>query len=78
MLVFPFSFVSSAYVPTSTMPGWLQVWANHQPVSVTVNAVRDLVLGLPAASDVFQAVAWLVGILVVFMPISVRLYRRSV
>jgi ABC transporter DrrB family efflux protein len=74
----PLVFASSAFVPISSMPGWLQVWANHQPVSVTVNAVRDLVLGLPASSDVIQAVAWLVGILVVFMPISVRLYRRSV
>jgi ABC-type multidrug transport system permease subunit len=74
----PLVFASSAFVPIASMPGWLQVWANHQPVSVTVNAVRDLVLGLPASSDVIQAVAWLVGILVVFMPLSVRLYRRSV
>jgi ABC-2 type transport system permease protein/oleandomycin transport system permease protein len=74
----PLVFASSAFVPINSMPDWLQVWANHQPVSVTVNAVRDLVLGLPAASDVSQSVAWLVGILVVFMPLSVRLYRRSV
>src|SRR5438128_318345 len=73
----PLVFASSAFVKVSSMPGWLQPWANHQPVSVTVSAVRDLVLGLPAASDVRQSLAWLIGILVVFAPLSVRLYRRS-
>jgi ABC-2 type transport system permease protein/oleandomycin transport system permease protein len=74
----PLVFASSAFVPVSSMPSWLQVWANHQPVSVTVSAVRDLMLGLPASADVLRSVAWLLGILVVFVPISVRLYRRSV
>jgi ABC transporter DrrB family efflux protein len=74
----PLVFASSAFVPVSSMPSWLQVWANHQPVSVTVSAVRDLMLGLPASADVLKSVAWLLGILVVFVPISVRLYRRSV
>src|SRR3989449_6060493 len=55
----PLVFASSAFVKVSSMPGWLQPWANHQPVSVTVSAVRDLVLGLPAASDVRQSLAWL-------------------
>jgi ABC-2 type transport system permease protein/oleandomycin transport system permease protein len=60
------------------MPGWLQGWANHQPVSVTISAVRDLVLGLPAGSHLVQSLAWLIGILLVFAPLSVRLYRRTV
>ena len=74
----PLVFASSAFVPTTSMPSWLQVWANNQPVSVTISAVRDLVLGLPAASDVVRSVVWLLGILIVFVPLSVRLYRRSV
>jgi ABC transporter DrrB family efflux protein len=74
----PLVFASSAFVPVTSMPGWLQGWANNQPVSVTVSAVRDLMLGLPAASDVLKSVVWLLGILLVFVPLSVRLYRRSV
>ena len=74
----PLVFASSAFVEVSSMPHWLQGWANNQPVSVTVSAVRDLMLGLPAASDSLKAIVWLVGILVVFVPLSVRLYRRSV
>jgi ABC-type multidrug transport system permease subunit len=56
----------------------LQGFANNQPVSATATAVRDLTLGQPAAHDVFTAALWLVGILVVFAPIAVRLYRRAV
>ena len=74
----PLVFASSAFVPIQSMPGWLQVWANNQPVSVTVSAARDLVLGLPAGADLFKAIAWLAAILLVFVPLSVRLYRRSV
>ena len=62
----------------TSMPGWLQAFANHQPVSVTVTAVRDLVLGRPATGDVLQALAWMAGILLVFATLAVRLYRRAV
>src|SRR5204862_8280339 len=51
----PLVFASSAFVPVSSMPHWLQVFARHQPVSVTVSAARDLILGTPAASDLVQA-----------------------
>jgi ABC transporter DrrB family efflux protein len=74
----PLVFASSAFVPVSTMPGWLQAFAEHQPVSVTASAVRALVLGGPTTSVVIQSLAWSVGILVVFAPIAVRLYRRAV
>ena len=74
----PLVFASSAFVPVSSMPGWLQAFANHQPVSVTVTAVRDLVLGTPATTDVLQALAWMAGIILVFAPFAVRLYRRAV
>jgi ABC transporter DrrB family efflux protein len=74
----PLVFASSAFVAVSSMPGWLQGFARNQPVSATATAVRDLTLGQPAAHDVFTALAWLLGILVVFAPIAVRLYRRAV
>src|SRR5207249_9071245 len=74
----PLVFASSAFVPVSSMPSWLQVFARHQPVSVTVSAVRDLVLGTPATSDVLQALAWMAGIVLVFAPLAVRRYRRAV
>jgi ABC transporter DrrB family efflux protein len=74
----PLVFASSAFVPVSSMPGWLQVFARHQPVSVTVSAARDLVLGGPVASDLLQALAWMAGIVLVFAPLAVRLYRRAV
>jgi ABC transporter DrrB family efflux protein len=73
----PLVFASSAFVPVETMPGWLQPWARHQPVSVTASAVRALVIGGPTTSDVLQCLAWSAGILVVFAPIAIRLYRRA-
>jgi ABC transporter DrrB family efflux protein len=74
----PLVFASSAFVPVSTMPGWLQAFASHQPVSVTASAVRALFLGGPTTSDVVQAVAWCVGILVVGAPLAVWRYRKAV
>jgi ABC-2 type transport system permease protein/oleandomycin transport system permease protein len=74
----PLVFASSAFVPVSSMPGWLQAFANHQPVSATASAVRALTLGGPTANEVWQAIAWCAAILVVFAPIAVRLYRRKV
>jgi ABC-2 type transport system permease protein len=74
----PLVFASSAFVPVETMPGWLQVFAEHQPVSVTASAVRALVLGGPTASYVLQSLAWSAGLLLVFAPLAVRRYRRAV
>jgi len=74
----PLVFASSAFVPVSSMPGWLQTFAKHQPVSATASAVRALTLGGPTSSEVWQALAWCAGILLVFAPIAVRLYRRAV
>jgi ABC transporter DrrB family efflux protein len=74
----PLVFASSAFVPVFSMPGWLQPFAEHQPVSVTASAARALILGTPAGSYVLQALSWDVGILVVFVPFAVWLYRRAV
>ena len=74
----PLVFASSAFVPVSSMPGWLQAFANNQPVSATASAVRTLTLGGAAAGEAWRAIAWCAGILVVFAPLAVWLYRRKV
>jgi ABC-2 type transport system permease protein len=80
MLIFPFVFVSSAYVPVQSMPGWMQPIAEHQPVTYMVNAVRALSLGDDAAA-VFahgpgwyavRALLWSVAIVAVFLPLALR------
>lgn len=78
LLVFPFTFVSSAYVPAESMPGWLQTFANHQPVTVTVDAVRALSHGDPAAgSAVVASLLWCLGLLAVFAPLAAARFRHG-
>jgi len=74
--IFPLVFASSAFVPVKTMPIWLQDFANVQPVSVTIDAVRDLVTGVPVGSWLWQSGLWTLGILVVFIPLAVYRYRH--
>jgi ABC transporter DrrB family efflux protein len=79
--LFPLTFVSSAFVPISTMPGWLQAFANHQPVTYVINAMRAMALGGSLEPtlwpNLWKALVWLVGIFVVFIPLAVRAYRRA-
>jgi ABC-2 type transport system permease protein len=85
MLAYPLIFVSSAYVPVDTLPGWMQPVAEHQPVTVMCNAVRSLALGDPALAGlghtarywVVLSLVWSAGILAVFAPLAAALYRRS-
>jgi ABC-2 type transport system permease protein/oleandomycin transport system permease protein len=70
-------FASSAFAPTSSMPGPLRAYANHQPVTAAVDAVRVLVIGGPTTHKVLVAVAWMVGITVVFATLAVNRYRRA-
>lgn len=76
-IMLPLVFASSAFVSTENMPGWLQVFAEHQPVTAAVDAVRSLVLGGPWASDVLTSLAWSAGILAVFMSLSIHRYRAG-
>jgi ABC-2 type transport system permease protein/oleandomycin transport system permease protein len=76
-MLFPLTFASSAFVDTSFMPGWLQAFANNQPVTVTVDATRDLVLGHPVGWGVVGSIAWSLGIVAVFAPLAVRRYRAA-
>ncbi|MGH9213763.1 MAG: ABC transporter permease [Acidimicrobiales bacterium] len=85
MIVFPVIFVSSAYVPVDSLPGWMQTVAEHQPITVMSNAVRSLSLGDPAAAGVGHtttywvvvSLLWAAGIVVLFAPMAVARYRRS-
>jgi ABC transporter DrrB family efflux protein len=89
-VIFPLTFASSAFVPTSTMPSWLRAFADHQPVTTVINTVRDLTLGTvgPAqrtqlfagqstTSLVVQSLAWTVVIGLVFGFLAVRRYNST-
>jgi ABC transporter DrrB family efflux protein len=82
--VFPFVFASSVFLPTQTMPDWLRVFADHQPVTVVANALRGLMLGPEAlidgstvAGQVLASLAWIGGITALFAVLAVRIYRRT-
>ena len=74
-LLFPLTFASSAFVPVTSMPGWLQAFAAHQPVSVVVDACRHLMVG--GQGSPLAAMAWIIGMLVVLVPLAVRKYRKA-
>lgn len=83
--VFPFVFASAVFIPTQTMPGWLQAFANNQPITIIANAMRGLMVGpellLPGQTvggQVVLALLWIAGITAVFAPLAVRVYRRAV
>jgi ABC-2 type transport system permease protein/oleandomycin transport system permease protein len=78
ILIFPLTFVSSAFVPPETMPAALQWFAEWNPFSVTVNAIRALFIGDPAGNSVWGAVAWSLGIAAVFAFLAVTKYKRAV
>jgi ABC transporter DrrB family efflux protein len=75
--LFPITFLSSAFVPIPTMPGWLQAFANNQPVTYVINTMRALALGGPIEANLLKSVAWLAGIYIVFVPLAVRAYKRA-
>ena len=76
--IFPLVFASSAFVPIQTMPKWLQAFARNNPLSHTINAIRAMILGnLPIWHELWQALAWIFAILVVFVPLAVNRYRQA-
>lgn len=77
VVIFPLVFASAAFVPINTMPGWLQAFANHQPVTFVTEASRHLALNLYNSSVVWKAVLWCVGILAVFVPLAIWRYQRT-
>jgi oleandomycin transport system permease protein len=76
LIVLPLSFGSNVFVATSTLPGWLQAFVRVNPFSHLVSAVRGLTIGGPVATDLAWTFAWMVGLLVVFVPLALSGYRR--
>jgi len=82
-LIFPFVFASSAFVPADSFPGWLQHWSHVNPVSIWVDTFRDLTMGSlnPAGENLvthlLQSTAWFLVVLLIFVPLSVRMYRKT-
>jgi len=85
LLVFPFTFVSSAFVPVSSMPGWMQTFANNQPLTQLVNATRAFtlddkavaVLGHGAGYFAIRALLWSLLFTAIFAPLAAGRYRRA-
>jgi len=85
MIVFPLAFVSSAYVPISSMPTWLQVFAKHQPLTYMVDTVRALtlgphahaLLGHPSSYFLTRALIWTATIIAVSLPVAIARYQRG-
>jgi len=77
VVVFPLTFASSAFVPTTGMPAGLKAFAENQPITQVVNAIRALMNGLPVGNTVWLSVVWCVGILAVTIPLASYLFRRK-
>ena len=76
--VFPLTFVSSAFVPAESMPDWLEAFANINPITLVVDTVRALMIGEgEVTGPLLGTTAWLVGLLAVFVPLSMRAFRRA-
>jgi ABC transporter DrrB family efflux protein len=74
--VFPLTFVSAAFVSVKTMPGWLQAFANNQPLSIFIEELRALATGGPLVEHFWQSAVWLVAIIGLFGSLAARTYRR--
>lgn len=78
-ILVPLTFASSAFVPVRNMPGWLQAFAQHQPVSNVINGARSLMVGgiYHSANQEWYALAWIAGLLLVLVPFGVWRYRKA-
>jgi oleandomycin transport system permease protein len=76
LLVFPLSFGSNVFVQTSTLPGWLQAFVHVNPITPLVGTIRGLLVGGPVAHNLMFTLAWMAGLLVIFVPLALRAYAR--
>jgi oleandomycin transport system permease protein len=76
VVLFPLTFTSGAFVPTSTMPGWLQAWSKANPVTLVAEAARGLMNGGPVARPVIESLLYAVAFTAVFAPLAVRAFKR--
>ncbi len=78
MIILPLTFASSAFVPTASMPGWLEAFANVNPVTSAIDAARGLMLGGSVAEPVVRSVIGMAVITAVFAPLTILRYRRRI
>jgi ABC-2 type transport system permease protein/oleandomycin transport system permease protein len=78
MIILPLTFASSAFVDPDTMPGWLQAFAEANPVTSVIDAARGLMLGGPVAEPVIDSIIWMIVITGVFAPLAILRYRRRI
>ncbi|GAB1691870.1 ABC transporter permease [Krasilnikovia sp. M28-CT-15] len=76
LLVFPLSFGSNVFVQTDTLPGWVQAFVHVNPITPLVATMRGLLVGGPVAGHLAVTLAWMAGLLVVFVPLALRAYAR--
>ena len=74
--LFPLMLASTAFAPVESMPGWLQPFVTYQPISAASDAVRGLANGIPVSNAIALTIGWIAILLVVFVPVSVHLYRK--
>jgi ABC-2 type transport system permease protein/oleandomycin transport system permease protein len=78
MIILPLTFASSAFVDPATMPGWLEAFANVNPVTAVIDATRGLMLGGEVREPLIRSLLWMVAIQAVFAPLAITRYRRRV
>jgi oleandomycin transport system permease protein len=76
LIMFPLTFGTSAFVPVSTLPGWLRSFTDVNPITHLIGTLRGLMLGGPVQRHLLWTLAWMAGLLVVLVPLALRAYRR--
>lgn len=76
VVIFPLTFISSAFVPTETMPTLLRTFAENQPLTLVIDSIRAWLVGTPIGNEPIYALAWCVGIIAFSVPVTAWLFRR--
>ncbi|MFE3448502.1 ABC transporter permease [Nonomuraea sp. NPDC059194] len=77
ILILPLTFASNVFVPSQTMPGWLQAWSGVNPVSLMAETLRGLMNGGAVAGPLLGSLAWMAAAVAIFFPLAMRAYRRN-
>ncbi|WP_028045460.1 ABC transporter permease [Cellulomonas sp. URHE0023] len=78
LIIMPLSFASNVFVPTASLPSWMQTFVQWNPLTHLVAAMRGFFLGAPMGNSVYYTLLWCLGLVVVFMPLALRAYRKKV
>lgn len=78
VIVFPLTFASAAFVPTDSMPKYLRIFAENQPVTHVIEAMRSYMVGTPMGNHAWASVIWCVALVTIFMPLATYLFRKKV